>query len=984
MKNPFRRGEQDKKEKDSEARKIDIKDIEEAEIINPVDYDYVISDEELQDMESDINIDLGEDEPIQYPNQEFHLELLEYFKQLGKYRTFPMESYQDHALHLSDIEEIVTLAEKKELDLSYFIDLETEAPKEKFRKIIYERHFGDSQFGVNYVADQFYTIRILPVSTKLLGQAILRKFPKRKPKKFVNAALVTIYFSFDSSHISVDISPYLFDLMKETTNDDTLSPSIYNLFFKYKGMKDWKRKLSIENKHSLSVTDEFLADMDILVTYFKRVLFLSDLYSKFFFSLISPEFRYLFELAADHNYQRYIHQNQSEFSKDFYSEDIEDIQKAVSFGQIGRGLIDFLDVPGWGSRGRVDLLSESSLEFYKETLIKTPVTRWPKPYEETLMQKLAINLIFKNASENPLGSIISLNGPPGTGKTTTLKDVIANVLLYKVNYMSSESFKVEKRELPSKIGYFDFGTELRKYSIMVASSNNEAVFNITKELPSDPYLLEKSFAFFGRDFNQSHWGMISGALGNRANKEDFFERLMPLMEGGNLLMPDLEGFKIDDFVNQFRSNLKKSKLTKLQFSPTSLKDNQWQKSDKNLYNYTSEGGEEMLTNYDRERLFDYTMKLYMALIDKYKHHLKTNLQLARDYLMNKKAFEKKLINASKSERENVVRVIFDTLFLLIPVQSSTFASIKSYIGDLKANSIGYSLIDEAGQSNPEAAIGLIYRTNHTIVLGDPYQVEPIPNQDTDTTEKFFKVKYLPNLKDNKMLKGNVEWSVQFFADQASKYGGYDHLGNWIGIALLVHRRCQYPAFLISNYTTYGQRMVFGTPQAKYKTSLRSQWIDNKDLPQTEKSNYIPSQGEKAIQLGIQYYTELKSKEAVTIFVISPFKAVAIGIRRKLLDYDIPSNLRFEVGTIHTFQGKECDFTILVLGGSNQNLGAIRWATQKPNILNVAVSRSKGLLIVIGDKDLWTKSKNFNICWKVLEKEKRGLGKIPDADEGENR
>jgi hypothetical protein len=50
-----------------------------------------------------------------------------------------------------------------------------------------------------------------------------------------------------------------------------------------------------------------------------------------------------------------------------------------------------------------------------------------------------------------------------------------------------------------------------------------------------------------------------------------------------------------------------------------------------------------------------------------------------------------------------------------------------------------------------------------------------------------------------------------------------------------------------------------------------------------------------------------------------------------------------VGTIHTYQGKESDIILLVLGGNVLNVfkeGALNWAASRPNLLNVAVTRAR--------------------------------------------
>lgn len=55
-----------------------------------------------------------------------------------------------------------------------------------------------------------------------------------------------------------------------------------------------------------------------------------------------------------------------------------------------------------------------------------------------------------------------------------------------------------------------------------------------------------------------------------------------------------------------------------------------------------------------------------------------------------------------------------------------------------------------------------------------------------------------------------------------------------------------------------------------------------------------------------------------------------------------------IGTVHTFQGKEAQKVYFVIGTDNTQDGAVNWSCEKPNLLNVAVTRAKKEFYVIGD------------------------------------
>lgn len=302
------------------------------------------------------------------------------------------------------------------------------------------------------------------------------------------------------------------------------------------------------------------------------------------------------------------------------------------------------------------------------------------------------------------------------------------------------------------------------------------------------------------------------------------------------------------------------------------------------------------------------------------------------------------------ERKSVIEAAWNWINMTIPVISSTFASFSRMCKNLGAETLGHLFIDEAGQALPQAAVGAIYRSRHVMAVGDPLQIPPVLTLDSNTLymlSRHFKVteKYL-----------SASASVQTLTDAASQYGFYRKEDrsedSWVGIPLWVHRRCRYPMFTISNVISYEKLMVQGV-ESYGKTG----WFD---VGGTADNKYVEAQGEFLLQK-LREMIDKNPKitdrnEKDVIYVITPFSNVAYQLSQKLRKihftrYDEqgkPTN----VGTVHTFQGKEAPIVFFVLGADRQSSGAARWAVTEANILNVAVTRAKEEFYIIGDRKLY--------------------------------
>ncbi|WP_404962454.1 DEAD/DEAH box helicase [Streptomyces sp. 147326] len=308
-----------------------------------------------------------------------------------------------------------------------------------------------------------------------------------------------------------------------------------------------------------------------------------------------------------------------------------------------------------------------------------------------------------------------------------------------------------------------------------------------------------------------------------------------------------------------------------------------------------------------------------------------------------------------------LRAAWQSLFVVVPVVSTTFASLDRVFGRLGPEALGWLFVDEAGQATPQMAVGGMWRTRRTVVVGDPLQLEPVVVLPW-TAQRA--------LRDD--FGAAEEWapgrtSVQQLADRSNRYGtllpaelpdgGHEV---WVGSPLRVHRRCDDPMFSISNAVAYDGLMVQGTAEREpYVYRPASSWVNVTGAEAD--GHWIPEEG-RALKRVLE---RLRDEGGVDlgrdVFVISPFRQVVAGAKRVCRDL-MPAE---RVGTVHTTQGKEADVVILVLGTDPGRAGARAWAASRPNLLNVAVSRAKRRLFVIGNLDAWRDQRFFSTLAEAL-------------------
>ena len=216
---------------------------------------------------------------------------------------------------------------------------------------------------------------------------------------------------------------------------------------------------------------------------------------------------------------------------------------------------------------------------------------------------------------------------------------------------------------------------------------------------------------------------------------------------------------------------------------------------------------------------------------------------------------------------------------------------------------------------------------------------------------------------------------------------------WTGLPLRTHRRCQSPMFEIANTLSYGGQMVQMTPRSDDGTLVTSCWIDilghsyEPPARRNARGRAVTSvRGDPKVireEMAWLRHCILRLKDNAKFFgrrvyILSPFRSVADAAARILREIGVTGangltavgqKVEIRAGTVHAFQGQEADIVFLVLGSVPGIRGHAqrRWAALPANLINVAVTRAKSGLVVVGDWGEWTLERTFAIMAESLER-----------------
>ncbi len=309
-------------------------------------------------------------------------------------------------------------------------------------------------------------------------------------------------------------------------------------------------------------------------------------------------------------------------------------------------------------------------------------------------------------------------------------------------------------------------------------------------------------------------------------------------------------------------------------------------------------------------------------VDALRRHFKTTYKNARGFS------REKYINALKA----------------VPIWVTNAHQAQSF--PMEPEVFDILVIDEASQCTLTNILPLLYRAKSLAIIGDPNQLSAIFKGASRGKEQALAIKY--GISEYLDLFGHID-NTMFDLGLKFLPGGRKNMIN-----LVEHYRSHPLIIGFSNLYIYQMRLSLrkdvreGKDQAKISGVFGLNIVGECTRGKNGKSWVNLKEGRLVSEI-VKDLKECEEFMNKSIGVVTPFSSQKDTIIELLQDLKISSK-DVLVGTVDTFQGNERDIMIFSpVISKGMTPGTATWSDNK-NRINVALTRARNLMIVVGDFD----------------------------------
>ena len=261
----------------------------------------------------------------------------------------------------------------------------------------------------------------------------------------------------------------------------------------------------------------------------------------------------------------------------------------------------------------------------------------------------------------------------------------------------------------------------------------------------------------------------------------------------------------------------------------------------------------------------------------------------------------------------------------------------------------YIVIDEASMIPIANIIFPLYKKTPRkfIISGDPFQIDPITSVELWKDENIYTMVELNSFVNPKTKP--YQYKVELLTTQFRSVPAIgDIFSNFAYGGILTHYRSadSQRQLNVGNDLGVETLNIIKYPVSKYESIYRVKYLQHSSSYQVYSALFT-------FEYVCYLSRAISANNPGSMFkigIIAPYRAQADMIDKLLASEKLPSEVEVQVGTIHGFQGDECDIIFAVFNTPPTISSSKEMFLNKRNIINVSISRARDYLFIVMPDD----------------------------------